>query len=363
MKNIIVKIFTPLKQFFKPHGIMSTSFRSSPPLRYALFGVILCSAPLLIKFDLIQYSTLSVIALLLIYTIAALGLNLLLGFSGLISLGTAAFVGFGAYGIVFFSNTFGLTFIGATLVTLLIAAIIGGLIGLFSLKVEGIYLAIATLFVAEIFVQIFKQVKWFSGGFSGQRFHYPHFNLIFGTFEIDRNVTYILLVFMMIATMIIIYNIVHSRSGRALMAMSRSEHAAQAMGISLLKYRLLAFIAATLFATLAGVLYVSYFNNVEPTFWNLNLSLLIIAMVVVGGFKSIFGTFIGAFIIYGLPTLWLKDLFSGIQGFHYIFSGILIIVVIMFYPNGAVFIWYDAKKLYHKIKLRYQKEKKVTSDE
>jgi len=354
------KILKWLIEFFSPHGIMTSSFKKSPPLRYVLFGVLLALAPLLIKYELMEYSTLSVIALLVIYTIVALGLNLLLGFSGLISLGTAGFVGFGAYGLVFFSNEYNLTFFMAAIITLIIAGLIGALIGLFSLKVEGIYLAIATLFVGEIFLQIFRQVTWFSGGFSGQRFHYPHFNLLFGTFEIDRNITYIFLVIMLIITMIVIYNIVNSRSGRALMAMSRSQHAAQAMGISLLKYRLVAFMVATLFATLGGVLYVSFFKFVEPTGWNLNLSLLIIAMVVVGGFKSIFGTFIGAFVIYGLPTLWLKELFKGTTGFSYIFSGVLIIVVIMFYPYGAVYIWQDIKKLYYKIKFKL---KKVISDE
>jgi len=130
------------------------------------------------------------------------------------------------------------------------------------------------------------------------------------------------------------------------------------MGISLLKYRLVAFITATLFATLGGILYVSFFKYVEPTGWNLNLSLLIIAMVVVGGFKSIFGSFLGAFIIYGLPTLWLKELFGDIPGFSYIFSGILIIVVIMFYPHGVTYIFEDAKKLYYKINHRITKKVK-----
>jgi len=355
------KITKWLIKFFSPHGIITTTFKKSPPFRFVLFGIFLCLAPLLIKLDLMEYSTLSVIALLIVYTIVALGLNLLLGFSGLISLCTAGFVGFGAYGIVYFSNTFELSFFVATIITLIIAGLIGALIGLFSLKVEGIYLAIATLFIGEIFLQIFRQVTWFTGGFSGQRFHYPQFNIIFRTIELDRNITYFFLVIMMVLTMIVIYNIVNSRTGRALMAMSRSEHAAQAMGISLLKYRLVAFIAATLFATLAGILYVSFFRYVEPTGWNLNLSLLIIAMVVVGGFKSIFGTFIGAFIIYGVPNLWLKEFFQATAGFSYIFSGILIIVVIMYYPHGAVYIWYDMKKLYYKIKLRLQK--KVISDE
>lgn len=350
-----------LKEFFNPHGIMAQSFKKNPPLRYILFGAILCLAPLLIELDIMEYSTLSVIAILLIYTIVALGLNLLLGFSGLISLGTAGFVGFGAYGIVFFSNEFNLSFFAATIITLIIAGLIGALIGLFSLKVEGIYLAIATLFIGEIFLQIFRQVTWFTGGFSGQRFHYPEFNLLFTTIELDRNLTYLFLVIMLILIMILMYNLVNSRTGRALMAMSRSEHSAQAMGISLLKYRLIAFVTATIFATLGGVLYVSFFKFVEPTGWNLNLSLLIIAMVVVGGFKSIFGAFLGAFIIYGLPTLWLKELFGDIPGFSYVFSGVLIIVVIMFYPYGVTYVYEDAKKLYYKLKLRFQK--KVKQDE
>ena len=350
-----------LKEFFSPHGIMSTTFKKSPPARYILFGVLLSFGPLLVKLDILEYSMLSLIALLMVYTIVALGLNLLLGFSGLISLGTAGFVGFGAYGLVYFSNQFNLTFFAATIITLFVAGLIGALIGLFSLKVEGIYLAIATLFVGEIFLQIFRQVTWFTGGFSGQSFHYPQFNLLFKVFEMNRNMTYLFLVLMMVLTMIVIHNIVNSRTGRALMAMSRSEHAAQAMGISLLKYRLVAFISATLFATLAGILYVSFFKYVEPTAWNLNLSLLIIAMVVVGGFKSIFGTFIGTFIIYGVPNIWLKELFQATAGFSYIFSGILIIVVIMFYPHGAVYIGHDVKKLYYKVKLRFKK--KVIADE
>ncbi len=134
------------------------------------------------------------------------------------------------------------------------------------------------------------------------------------------------------------------------MAMSRSEHAAQAMGISVLKYRLVAFISATIFASLGGILHVSFFKFIEPTQWNLNLSLVFIAIVVVGGFKSIFGTFIGAFIIYGVPNFFLKEIFSKATAFSYIFSGVLIIVVIMFYSHGAVYIGHDIKRLYYKLK-------------
>ena len=155
---------------------------------------------------------------------------------------------------------------------------------------------------------------------------------------------------MMVLFMFIMHNIVHSRTGRALMAMSRSDSSAQAMGVSVSKYRLIAFVIAILFATTGGVLYASYFRYVQPLDWNLMLTLLVLAMVVVGGAKSIFGTFLGVFAIYGVPTLWLEDLFSGTEGIAYICSVVLIIVVVMFYPNGAIYLFQDFKNFYNKYK-------------
>jgi branched-chain amino acid transport system permease protein len=326
--------------------------------------------PVFSEIGIMQNSTVRLVGYVIIFSVVALGLNLLLGFSGLVSLGTAGFMGFGAYMFVFFSNNVFDGFFVATIATLVIAGGIGALIGLLSLRIEGIYLAIGTLFIGEIFLQIFRNVDWFTGGFSGQRFHHPQFNLLFTQITLSRNVTYLFMVLILVFVMWMIYNLVNSRTGRALMAMSRSEHAAQAMGISILKYRLVAFVAATVLATLGGILYVSYFRFVDPTPWNLNRSLLIIAMVVVGGFKSIFGSVLGAFVIYGVPELYLKDIFSSNPEFSFIFAGVLIIVVIMFYPHGAIYIGYDVKKLYYKhiypkrlpyITLRKQYKEKLTN--
>ncbi|AIO18932.1 leucine/isoleucine/valine transporter permease subunit [Candidatus Izimaplasma bacterium HR1] len=323
-------------------------YKTSYPFRYIVFGIILAIIPLLSEIGIMANSTVRLFGFTIIFTVVALGLNLLLGFSGLVSLGTAGFMGLGAYLFVYVSNNVFDGFLVATIITLILAGVFGLLIALLSMKVEGIYLAIATLFIGEILLQIFRSVVSFTGGFSGAKIHHPKFNLIFTEVTLSRNMTYVLLVVVLVLVMIGIYNLVHSRTGRALMAMSRSEHAAQAMGISIIKYRAVAFVTATVLAALGGVLYVSYFRFVEPSAWNLNRSLLIIAMVVVGGFKSIFGTAIGAFVIYGVPELYLKDLFSFNPAFSYIFAGVLIIVVIMFYPYGAVYIGNDVKKLYYK---------------
>lgn len=348
MKKALSVVFNPV---IKVSKIYYAKLENSMHQRFILFGILLALVPLLSDLDIIRYSTVSLVAYIVIFTIVALGLNILLGFSGLMSLGTAGFVGFGAYGVVFFSSL-GLPYELSILVTLFFSSIIGLFIGLFSLKVEGVYLAIATLAVGEIFSQIFRRVTWFTNAFGGVHYEYPK---LFGLLQLNRNTTFIFLVLMMVVMMVVMYNLTNSKSGRALMAMSRSNSSAQAMGVSISKYRLLAFLIATLYATIGGILYASFYRYVQPLDWNLMLTLLILAMVVVGGIKSIFGTFIGVFVIYGIPALWLEDLLSSITGVAYIFSGVLIIVVIMYYPYGVIYLIQDAKKLYHKLRYGFSK--------
>ncbi len=323
---------------------------------YLVFGLLYMIIAFLPHIGIIKFGVMSTFAYIAIFTVIALGLNLLLGFSGLISLGTAGFVGFGALGMGILLKQ-GVPFEAAAVVVLIATALIGAIIGLFSLKVDGIYLAIATLFVGEIFSQIFITVPIFGGNAIqiGSIKLLGFWNLS-NIQQWDRSILFMIVTAVMVMIMIIMYNIVHSKTGRALMAMSRSEHAAQAMGISLLRYRLIAFITASVFAAVGGILYSLFFQSVTTSEWTLNLSLIIIAMVVVGGFKSIYGTFIGAIIIYGVPTLLLQKIFGDVS---YIFSGILIIVVIIFYPNGLGYLSYSIKSWWAKFKLK----REVAKDE
>ena len=319
------------------------ALQQRPVLQFALLGAVLVVFAVLPHLGLMRFSTMSIFAYTAIYTVAALGMNILLGFSGLISLGTAGFIGAGALGVGVFLRM-GLPFELAAVLTLLISGAMGALIGLFSLKVESIYLAIATLFIGEILRQIYTSVPIFGGEFiqigEVRLLGFIELNQIM---QGERSILYAILILVLFVSMVLMHNLVRSRTGRALMAMSRSEHAAQAMGISLLKYRLIAFVTATTYATGSGILYALYFQNAPTRAWTLMVSLLIIAMVVVGGFKSIIGTFLGAVIIYGLPNLFLKDLLGDIS---YVFSGALIIVVILFYPRGFVYVGQDLRKLF-----------------
>jgi branched-chain amino acid transport system permease protein len=238
---------------------------------------------------------------------------------------------------------------------MVVPTIIGIGVGVISLRIRNIYLAIATLCISEILLKTFEQLDWFTGGTAGKQSHYP---IIFGR-ELDRATMFIVIVIALVLIMMLTHNIVNGQMGRALHAMRSSEAAAQAMGINLVKYKLAAFALATLYAALGGALYMFFLKSSYPSTWSLMLSLNVIAMVVVGGLRSIFGTVVGAFVIWAVPELVLKKLpvIGDISGLPYIFSGLLIVIVIMFFPKGLKGIFDFAVD-----KIRLKREKTGPTD-
>lgn len=318
----------------------------NPYLHFILLGAALYSLPTLARLGIIQNSHIVVFGTTLIYSIAALGLNVLLGYSGLVSLGTAGFMGLGAYITAFLTEKMALPFELSLVAAVLVPTILGVVVGMLSLKFEGIYLAIATLAVSEIFREIFTQWDWFTNGASGAAANYP--SLFGGALKLDRIGTYYFIVVVTIIVFILIYNLTKGRLGRALNAMRGSEAAARAMGVNLFKYRLISFAIATALASLAGVLYVHYIRLSYPTIWTLNLSLDFLAIIVIGGFRSIYGTLIGSFIVFGLTEIFLKPI-KELATFAYVLKGVLMIAFIIYYPHGLVHLKYDIIKLKNKI--------------
>jgi len=309
--------------------------------KYLIIGLLLATLPFLSDMGLIRSATVTIYGMIVFYAIAALGLNVLLGYSGLISLGTAGFMGFGAYLTTHFTLEMGLPFLVALPFAVLIPTALGLLVGLTSLRLAGMYLAIATLAIAEVMRQVFVEI-W---AFSSFRPPLPEF---FGLLELDRNGAYLLIVFLLVLLMVLTDNFIHSSVGRALLTMRVSEPAAQAMGINLFKYKLMAFGIATAYASLSGVLYAHFIRAVDPSPWNLLLALQILAVIVIGGLKTITGSILGSIIVFGVPPLVLNHLpiIGDIAGLPFIFNGILIILVILFYPRGLVFVGHDIKKLF-----------------
>ena len=310
-------------------------------LRFVLFGLLLATMPYLATWGVIRVSILTTVAAVLIYSVAALGLNLLLGYSGLVSLGAAGFMGLGAYLAGFVIREMDMTIWVAIIVALAIPTVLGILVGLVSLRIAGIYLAIATLCVSEILLKTFEEVEAFTGGMRGMTIRFP---VIFGL-QMNRETMFLVLVVALVLTMMLTHNLVNGQFGRAMHAMRGSESAAQAMGVNLLKYRLMVFALSTAYAGLAGALYVFFIRASFPTTWGVTLSLNLVAVIVIGGMRSIYGTVIGAFVVWGMSDLVLKELpiIGDMIGVPFIVTGILIVVMLLFYPQGLSHIPKDIK--------------------
>lgn len=325
----------------------------SPYLKFILLAVVLLSFPTLNEMGIMKSSTLTTMGTVLIYALIALGFSMLMGYAGLISLGTSGFMGLGAYAIAYLTQSMGIPFIYAFFISLLLPLIIGLLVGLVSLRVEGMYLAIATLGVSEILRKSFIEFIDYTGGPTGLILtKYP---IIFGV-QTNKQMIFYLIVIVLLLGMIVMHNITSSKFGRAFLAMRGSEAAAQAMGVNLLKYRLLAFFLATLYAIIGGILYVSYIRYIGPGDFDIVLSLNILAIIIIGGQRSIFGVIAGSFVVIGFSNIVLKQLpiIGQMSGITYIFSGLILVIVLLFYPAGLVGLFYDLQKLYFKAKLKFK---------
>jgi len=320
--------------------------QARPYSDYVVFGLVLLLVPLMVNLGILRFAYLTIIAGIIIYAIVALGINLLMGYAGMVSLGTAGFMGVGAYLTAFFTQEIGMGFLPSVVLTVAITSIMGIVVGLVSLRVQGFFLAMATLAIAEVLRVMFIQFRGFTNSFAGRRAAYPAF---FG-YILDRNQTFILLVVFLVIAMIIARSLATSHTGRAMSAMSvvsGSEAAASAMGINIFRYKLTAFAISSAFAGLGGVLYMHFIRFTEPDNWLFTLSLMLVAVVVIGGIRSVAGTVIGAFVVFGVPDLILSNLpvIGNINGMPFVFTGVVIILVILYYPAGLVQIGRDAMKL------------------
>lgn len=314
----------------KKQNRVQTFFRH-PLSQIILFVVILAVIHLLSMAGIVSNSLVFAIGNTLIYAIIAIGFCLLLGYSGLASLGTAGFIGLGAYSAFYVVQEMGMPYLAALVVTLAVSIGIGVVVGFISLRIEGIYLAILTLGLAEIIRNLLMALK------STIQIEIENVRL-FGLL-MDTRGGYFLILLTFAVLFLLTANLINSPVGRAMLAMKNSTSAAQAMGISLMKYRLLAFVISTVFAAIGGLLYMMYVRTMTTatsTLLTLSTSLNILGAVIIGGAKSLWGTTFGVFIIYGIQSMFLSRIpfFIENPAFMTMVTGVLIILVVMFFPGG-----------------------------
>ena len=317
------------------------AFFRHPLSQIILFVIILAVIQLLSMAGIVSNSLVFAIGNTLIYAIIAIGFCLLLGYSGLASLGTAGFIGLGAYSAFYVVQEMGMPYIAALVVTLAVSIGIGVVVGFISLRIEGIYLAILTLGLAEIIRNLLMALK------STIQIEIENVRL-FGLL-MDTRGGYFLILLTFAVLFWLTANLINSPAGRAMLAMKNSTSAAQAMGISLMKYRLLAFVISTVFAAIGGLLYMMYVRTMTTatsTLLTLTTSLNILGAVIIGGAKSLWGTTFGVFIIYGIQSMFLSRIpfFIENPAFMPMVTGVLIILVVMFFPGGFAQIIHQAKQ-------------------
>ena len=317
-----------------------SALMAHPLSQIILFVIVLTALQLLSMAGLIPSSFVYALGNTMIYAIIAIGFCLLLGYSGLASLGTAGFIGLGAYVGFYVMQEFGLPYIVALILTLVLSVVIGVVVGFISLRIEGIYLAILTLGLSEILRNLLMAIK------ATIKLDLENAKL-FGMQIGDREAYFLILVVFAVL-MWLTANLINSPTGRAMLAMKNSTSAAQAMGISLMKFRLLAFVIATVFAAIGGLLYMIFIRTMTTatsTVLTLTTSLNILGAVIIGGSKSLWGTSFGVFIIYGVQSMFLSKIafFQENPAFITMVTGVLIVLVVMFVPGGFAQIAAQAK--------------------
>ncbi|MBE1555321.1 branched-chain amino acid ABC transporter permease [Sporosarcina limicola] len=281
-----------------------------------------------------------------IYAIIAIGLGLLMGYAGQISLGQAAFYGIGAYTTSVLTATMGWSPWVSLPIALLFPGLLAFIMGYTMSRLSGYYLAMATLALGIIVHTLLVEWRGVTKGASGF-FGIPQLNL-FG-YTINQGIPYYYLVwFFVIIVLILSLNIVHSRVGRALRSIHDSEIASSSMGVNTSKYKMQIFILSAMFAGLAGWLFAHMSYSISPAAFTFDASILFLAMVVLGGSGSVWGALIGTLLIrmVGIVVHMLGEKFPFITSdFEHVIYGLILMLVVIFLPRGlfpTVADWFDA---------------------
>src|ERR1700743_88301 len=342
---------------FPPRDAPGTPISPPSPSRYfAILGIfLLCYAP---KF--FSEYWLSVSIQIGIFSIAALGLNILVGFTGQISIGHAAFFLVGAFSSAYISNTFPIPVFFAIPLAGVVTALVGLIFGVPAARLKGLYLVIATLAAQYILLDFFSRADWFSGG-SVPASANP-FSIFGYTLRGDRQYFYVVLAYVVVSYLLVT-NLMRTRDGRALVAIRDHYLSAEIMGIKLTKYRTLSFRLAAFVPATAGALYAHYQLVISQEGFGIERSILFLAMIIIGGTGSVMGTLMGTAFVVLLPesmewiSAWLKggtidkalSLNNNITFLREIAIGVIIIAFLMFEPDGLAHRWRQIKtywKLY-----------------
>ena len=333
-------------------------------ISYGLLIISMLLIPLFIDdFYLGEFSYVMILA------IAGIGLMILSGYTGLASLGHAAFLGVGAYTHAFLL-THGIPFYFSIVIAIVVSFTVGAVIGFPILRLTGMYLAIATLALGFIAEHVFIRWNFFTGGNRGMEVPTPEL----GNFSFyDSSTFYYVCLASLIISMLVAINILRSPTGRAFVAIRDSEIASQSLGINLAYYKSLSFAISAGFTGLAGALLAHYIGYLAPDIFNIFFSLTLLLLIVVGGMGSLHGTIFGAIFVGFLPQLiaigrdYLPNSIGSQPGLEPLLFGLILVFFILYEPLGIYGRWVKIKMFFQLFptykKQTFKKQKTFTKSD
>ncbi|QIE45783.1 branched-chain amino acid ABC transporter permease [Pseudohalocynthiibacter aestuariivivens] len=348
--------------FYREAGDFKTSYAEDNqtfPIKFDRYRyyVVLLIAFAVVPFIINDYWVNAVFLPFLIYAIAAIGLNILVGYCGQVSLGTGGFMAVGAYACYKLMTSFPeVSILIHVIIAGAITAAVGVLFGLPSLRIKGFYLAVATLAAQFFLVWLFNRVPWFYNYSASGQISAPERTVlgvpVTGAETAPWAAYMVCLVFVAVSA-ILARNLTRGMAGRKWMAIRDMDIAAEIIGVDPLKAKLSAFAVSSFFIGIAGALFFSvYLGAVEVgEVFGINKSFLVLFMVIIGGLGSIFGSFAGAAFLVLLPVL-LKNVLVGSLGWptdlaahlEFMIVGALIIAFLVAEPHGLAQLWRVAKE-------------------
>ena len=348
--------------FYREAGDFSTTYREDSqtfPIRFdrLRYYAVLLIAFAVIPFLLNDYWVNAIFLPFLIYSIAAIGLNILTGYCGQVSLGTGGFMAVGAYATYKLMTAFPeVSMVVHILLAGGITAFVGVLFGLPSLRIKGFYLAVATLAAQFFLVWLFNRVPWFYNYSASGQINSPErtfFGIPISGANTEPWAVYLFCLVFVTLSAIVARNLTRGAMGRKWMAIRDMDIAAEIIGVNPLTAKLSAFAISSFFVGVSGALFFSvYLGAVEVgEVFGINKSFLVLFMIIIGGLGSIFGSFAGAAFLVLLPVLLKNVLVTGLgwptdlaAHLEFMIVGSLIIVFLILEPHGLAQLWRVAKE-------------------
>jgi branched-chain amino acid transport system permease protein len=347
--------------FYREAGQYKTSYQSDqsifPILQDRIGIIVIVIAAYALTFTHNDFLLNAMMIPFLIFTLAAIGLNILTGYTGLLSLGTGAFMGVGAYACYKLTTVFpGVNILVWVICSGFFAALIGAVFGLPSLRIKGFYLAVATL-AAQFFLEwSFTRIAWLYNYNISGAIEVPQrelFGIIVTGPRATAETRYVIVLTIVIAMTWLASNLVRGRIGRMWMAVRDMDIAAELMGVQMLPTKLLAFAVSSFYCGVSGAMLVFlWYGSAESTVFSINQSFTILFMIIIGGLGSLLGSYLGAALIFMLPIVLrivppefgIPVHAATVEHISFMVVGALIVLFLIVEPHGLARLWQIGKQ-------------------